>query len=204
MDCSKIGKLLFQLRQEKNMTQKEIADAIGISDKTISKWERGLGCPDVSLLGELSALLGVNIENILQGQLALNDKNQGNLKRILFYVCPSCGNTMTSSTQADIACCGRKLTSLTAKKEDPIHKIHVEEIEQDYFISIQHEMSKSHFLAFAAYVTCDKMLFIPFYPEQNAEFRVPKFSSGRLYVYCNQHGLWMKEIKKPSRLAKSS
>jgi transcriptional regulator with XRE-family HTH domain len=67
MDCGKVGKLILYLRKEKNMTQKEVADAMKISDKTISKWERGLGCPDVSLLSELSHILGVNIEKIRGG-----------------------------------------------------------------------------------------------------------------------------------------
>ena len=52
MDCSKIGKLIYNLRKEKDMTLKQIADLMNISDKTISKWERGLGCPDISLLPE--------------------------------------------------------------------------------------------------------------------------------------------------------
>ena len=54
MDLSKVGKLIYTLRKEKDMTQKQVADLMHISDKAISKWERGLGCPDVSLLPELS------------------------------------------------------------------------------------------------------------------------------------------------------
>ena len=68
-----------------------MADALGISDKTISKWERGLGYPDVSLLGELSTFLEVDIEKILVGDLEPNDRDGGNMKRIKFYVCPTCG-----------------------------------------------------------------------------------------------------------------
>ena len=62
MDCKKIGSLIYELRKDKNMTQKQIADLMNISDKTISKWERGLGCPDISLLPELSQILGVSID----------------------------------------------------------------------------------------------------------------------------------------------
>lgn len=65
MDCKKIGSLIYELRKDKNMTQKQIADLMNISDKTISKWERGLGCPDISLLPELSQILGVSIDQIL-------------------------------------------------------------------------------------------------------------------------------------------
>ncbi|HCR83676.1 MAG TPA: XRE family transcriptional regulator, partial [Lachnospiraceae bacterium] len=55
MDCVKIGKLIAKLRKEKNLTQRNIADALGIQNKTVSKWECGLGCPDLSLWPELSA-----------------------------------------------------------------------------------------------------------------------------------------------------
>jgi transcriptional regulator with XRE-family HTH domain len=73
VDCKKIGELIYSLRKEKNMTQKQVADLMNISDKTISKWERGLGCPDVSLLPELSQIFGVNIEEILLGKVELNE-----------------------------------------------------------------------------------------------------------------------------------
>ena len=62
MDCNKVGKLISDLRKEQKMTQKQLADALNISDKAISKWERGLGCPDVSLWQDLSQIFGVNIE----------------------------------------------------------------------------------------------------------------------------------------------
>ena len=73
MDCSKVGKLIFNLRKEKNMTQKELADAMNLSDRTISKWGRGIGCPDISLLHDLSNILGVNIDKILSGDLDQSD-----------------------------------------------------------------------------------------------------------------------------------
>ncbi|MCT4619107.1 MAG: helix-turn-helix domain-containing protein [Marinisporobacter sp.] len=193
MDCNKIGKLILSLRKEKNMTQKEIADAMNISDKTISKWERGLGCPDVSLLNDLSHILGVNIEKILLGDLSPNDADGGNMKRIKFYVCPSCGNLVNNTGQAEISCCGRKLEPLIAKPEDDTHNIRIDEIEEDYYITIPHEMSKSHYISFVAYVKYDRVLIVKLYPEQDAAVRFPKMYGGKLYFYCSQHGLWVKE-----------
>ena len=102
MDCSKVGNLIYTLRTEKGMTQKALANAMNISDRTISKWERGAGCPDVSLLRELSDILGVNIEKILLGDLEPNKKDGGNMKRIKFYVCPVCGNVISSTGMAEI------------------------------------------------------------------------------------------------------
>ena len=56
MDNAKIGALIRRLRKEKKMTQLQLALKLHISDKTVSKWERGLGCPDVSLIGQLSGI----------------------------------------------------------------------------------------------------------------------------------------------------
>ncbi|AFA49943.1 transcriptional regulator XRE family [Acetobacterium woodii DSM 1030] len=187
------------MRKEKGMTQKQIADQMHISDKTISKWERGLGCPDVSLLGELSQLYEVNIEKILLGNLESNDLETGNLKRIKFYVCPDCGNVISSLGDADISCCGRKLTPLVAKPADEKHIATVVDDEGEYYITFDHEMNKTHFLSFVAYVTSDRSLFIKLYPEQYAAVHLPKNGGGnlikknssRLYYYCSQHGLWI-------------
>jgi DNA-binding XRE family transcriptional regulator/desulfoferrodoxin (superoxide reductase-like protein) len=199
MDCNKVGTLLFQLRKEKGMTQKQIADMMNISDKTISKWERGLGCPDVSLLGELSNILEVNIEKILSGNLESNNVQTGNLKRIKFYVCPNCGNVINNTGDADVSCCGRKLSPLVAKTADDLHAATVEDTEGEYYITFNHEMSKTHFISFVAYVTSDRVLLVKLYPEQSAAVWLPKMSGGtlqqrnnaNLYYYCNQHGLWV-------------
>lgn len=191
MDCSKVGRLILSLRKEKMMTQKQLADAMNISDKTISKWERGLGCPDVSLLGELSNVLGVNIEKILSGELETNDSDGGNMKRVKFYVCPNCGNVLSSTGEAEISCCGRKLLPLVAKPIEEEHKVIVEEVENDYYITFSHPMSKLHYISFVAYVMCDKVLLIKLYPEQSGAVRFPQMQKGSIYVYCNQDGLWV-------------
>ena len=190
MDCGKIGKLILNLRKEKGMTQKQLADAMHISDKTISKWERGMGCPDISLLHELSGILNVNIEKILLGDLEQNSADGGNMKRIKFYVCPVCGNITTSIGEAEISCCGRRLSPMTAKSSDEAHHLNIENIEDDYYITFSHEMRKEHYLNFAAYVGYDRMIFVKLYPEQNGEVRMPKMRGGRFVFGCSKHGLW--------------
>ncbi|MGL4337380.1 MAG: helix-turn-helix domain-containing protein [Turicibacter sp.] len=193
MDVSKVGKLINTLRKEKKMTQKQLADAMNISDKTISKWERGFGCPDVSLLSQLSDILSVNIEKILSGELNPNETTGGNMKRIKFYVCPTCGNVVTSTQESEISCCGRKITPLTPKLADEHHHLTVETIENDSYLTFSHEMNKQHYLSFVACVTYDRVLLIKLYPEQNAEVRFPKMRRGKLYFYCTQHGLFIHE-----------
>lgn len=194
MDCTKIGSLLYKLRKEKGMTQKEVADSMNISNKTISKWERGLGCPDISLLPELSEIFDVNIEKILQGELSINDTDGGNMKRIKFYVCNSCKNLITATGSGEISCCGRKLEHLSVNEIDEMHTPKIEKIENDYYISFNHEMTKEHFLSFAAYLMFDRMHIIKLYPEQNAELRVPVMRKGELYFYCNKHGLMKQKM----------
>ncbi|WP_310601821.1 helix-turn-helix domain-containing protein [Anaerosporobacter sp.] len=190
MDCLKVGKLILKLRNEKNYTQKQLADAMNISDKTISKWERGLGCPDVSLLHTLSDVLGVNIEQILLGELEPNQIDGGNMKRIKFYVCPSCGNILTATGEAEVSCCGRKLSASVAKPSDDSHNINVELIDDEFYITFDHEMIKEHYINFIAYVTYDRVLLVKLYPEQGGEVRMPRMRGGKFYFGCSEHGLW--------------
>ena len=94
MNLSKNGKLLCDLRKIKGMTQKEVADILGIVPKTVSKWETGHGFPDVSTLSALADILGVSEKTILLGDLKQNLEEAGNMKRTKFYVCPDCGSFM--------------------------------------------------------------------------------------------------------------
>lgn len=68
MDCKKVGQLIKKKRLEKKMTQQELADKLHITDRAISKWERGLGAPDISLLQDLSNILGLSISDVLSGE----------------------------------------------------------------------------------------------------------------------------------------
>jgi len=74
MDQIKIGKFISELRKEKNMTQQQLGDKIGVSYKTISKWETGRGMPELTLLKPLSEELGVTINEILSGERIETEK----------------------------------------------------------------------------------------------------------------------------------
>lgn len=189
MDNSQIGKLIRDLRAEKKMTQRQLAERMGITEQAVSKWERGLGSPDISLLSDLSEILGVNIEKILAGDLQPNDHDRGNMKKVKFYVCSDCGGILTATGEAEISCCGRKLAKLEVCPVDEGHRLQVESVENDYYITCAHEMSRSHYISFVAYVTSDKLLLTRLYPEQDAEIRIPKLYGGMLYYYCTKHGL---------------
>ncbi len=194
MDCEKIGKMIYHLRKEKAMTQKQLADLMNISDKAISKWERGLGCPDVSLLPELSQVFGVNIEEILSGEIVLNETVGGNMKKLKIYVCPQCKNLITATGDASISCCGKKLEVLDAVKASTGHILTIEPVEDELYVSSLHEMSKQHYISFVVYVTGDKVVIVKQYPEWNLSFRFHKLGHGKLYFYCSNHGLFYQLI----------
>ena len=68
MDQIKIGKFILELRKEKNMTQQELANVLGVTDRAISKWENGRGLPDLSLLKPLCDTLNITINELLSGE----------------------------------------------------------------------------------------------------------------------------------------
>lgn len=190
MDLSKTGKLFSQLRREKALTQKDVADYLGVSPKTVSKWETGHGFPDISLISKLSDLFEVDISKLLQGELPQPKAEAGNMKRTKFYVCEKCGNVLTSIGNSEIICCGRKLPSLIPQKADEAHKLNIENIEDEYYITFSHPMTKEHYISFVSYVRFDRGLIIKLYPEQGGELRFPKMRGGKMYYYCNIHGLF--------------
>lgn len=194
MDTTKIGELICTLRKEKGLTQVQLAERLNVSDKAVSKWERGLGCPDVSLLARLSQVFAVDLEKLLAGELDPNSQSAGNLKNLHFYVCPTCGNLVTALVDTPVSCCGKKLTALTAQKAGPEEKLSVEIIENDYFISSDHEMSKDHYISFVAFLTGDTVLLRKQYPEWNLQTRLPVFAHGRLLWYCTRHGLFYQNV----------
>lgn len=189
MDCVKIGKLIAKLRKEKKLTQKNVADALGISNKTVSKWECGLGCPDLSLWPGLSAILDVDMKQMMEGEITPNILDSGNISRVRFYACPTCGNILFSTGSAYIFCCGRGLEAIEPLETTDVIKMIVEEMDTDYFITFDHPMTKEHYISFVALVKSDRVLLNRLYPEQSPTCRMPAIRGGKLYVYCTNHGL---------------
>ena len=199
MDCAKIGRLIARLRKEKGLTQQDIADALGITNKTVSKWECGLGCPDVGLWPELSVILGAEVTQLMEGGITPNKPDSGNIERVHFYVCPTCHNVLVSTGSASIHCCGRKLEPLKVIEEQESPKIEVETVDVDYYITIGHEMTREHHLLFAAYIKSDRVFLTRLYPEQEAAVRVPNLGGGKLYLYCTRHGLALYRLRRGAK-----
>lgn len=190
MDSRKTGSLIGSLRKENHLTQRELAEKLNISDKTVSKWECGQGCPDITLLPVLSRVFGVDIEKILTGELDENQADGGNMKKIQFYRCPLCGTILTGTGSAAISCCGRKLDVLVSAKNDAAHTASIEETDDELYVSLNHPMTKDHYIAFAAYVTFSSVLLVRLYPEQEAAFQMPKMYGGTFYAYCVNDGFF--------------
>ena len=191
MNTQETGRLISRLRRERGLTQRQVAEALHVSAQAVSKWERGLGCPDVSLLPPLAGIFGVSAERLLAGDLAPNDLEVGNLKKLKIYLCPDCGNIVTAAAEGEFHCCGRKLEPLTPLPADEAHAASVQPVEEDLYVTFSHPMEKGHFIRFALWLGIDRMLLVRLYPEQGGEFLIPNLrGGGKLYLCCSRDGLY--------------
>lgn len=194
MDAYITGATIRTLREKKGVTQTQLADLLGVSDKAVSKWETAKGLPDVSLLEPLANALGVSVIELMSGNTVTNKNTSSNILRSKFYVCPLCGNIIRTVGDAVISCCGIALPALEAEETDEDHMVTIEKVEDEHFISINHDMTKEHYISFVAYLTTDRVQLVKFYPEGNADTRMNLRGRGVLYIYCNKHGLMKKKI----------
>lgn len=183
-----------RLREEKGITQAQLAEQIGVSGKAVSKWETAKGLPDITLIESLANALGVSVMELMSGNTVSNKNVSANILRSKFYVCPVCGNIIHSTGNAVISCCGITLPPLEAEDADDVHEISIERVEDEYFVSVNHDMTKTHFISFIAHLTSDRAQLVKLYPEGNAETRLQLRGRGYLYIYCNKHGLMKKKI----------
>lgn len=190
MDYARTGDMIRRLRRERGMTQRELAERLQITDKAVSRWERGVGCPDVSLLEELSRALGADLSALLTGNLPEEDISGGNMKKATYYVCPNCGGITVTTGAGELSCCGRKLAALTLQKAEEEDKLQIEKVEGEWFITSRHPMTKAHHIAFVAFAAGDRVQLIRQYPEWDLQLRLQERCRGTLLWYCTQHGLF--------------
>lgn len=183
-----------KLREAKNLTQLQLAEEIGVTAKAVSKWETAKGLPDISLIEPLSKALGVSVMELISGETVNNKNASSNMLFSKFYVCPLCGNVIHATGEAVISCCGISLPPSEAEEIDDEHIVTIENVEDEKFITVNHDMTKKHFISFIAHVTTDKVHFVRLYPEGNAETRMQLRGRGLLYIYCNRHGLMKKRL----------
>ena len=190
MDSQGIGGVIFRLRRERGLTQRQLAERLHVTDKAVSKWERGMGCPDVSLLTALSQALGADLTALLSGRLPPEEPSGGTMKRAKYYVCPVCGGITMTTGQGTLSCCGRTLEALTPRKAAEGEKLSVERMEDEWYVTSSHPMTKDHHIAFLVFAAGDRVQIIRQYPEWDLSVRVPARGRGTLLWYCTQHGLF--------------
>ncbi len=184
------GAMIRQLREQKNMTQEELASQLHVSGKAVSKWENGHGLPDISLLEPLARALDISIIELFAGQNIVNRNRASNLLRAHCYVCPVCGNGILSLGQAVISCCGITLPPLQAEDADAEHPISVSVSDGEYYVSVDHPMQKDHSITCLAALSDNACQYVKLYPEGSAEARFRISGVRWIYACCNRHGLF--------------
>jgi len=184
------GTVIKNLRDRNKMTQLELAERLGVSDKTVSKWETGKGYPDITLLEPIAEVFRISVTELISGNTIHNENVSANMMRSKFYVCPVCGNVIHSMGEAAIHCHGIQLTPLEAEPTDEHHMVFIERVEDEYYIRIDHGMTKEHYISFVAAASSDDMQMVKLYPEGSAEARFKIRGVRRIFFYCNRDGLF--------------
>lgn len=184
------GATIRALHEAQHLTQAEFAAWLHISDKTVSKWETGRGYPDISLLPAIAGTFRVSVAELLAGQPVANTNVAANMLRTCFYICPVCGNIIHSTGQAAISCHGITLLPEEAESPGPAHEATLELVEDEYYLTIRHDMTRAHHIRFLAAVSSDRVQLVQLYPEGSASARFQR--SGVMYFYygCNRDGLF--------------
>ena len=190
MNAEKTGSLIRSLRIKKGLTQKELAHMICVTDKAVCKWEKGRGCPNITLISQLSKVLEVDIQSILQGYLDKNKKIGENMNHLKFYKCPTCGNLVTSIKSVELSCCGNKLSPVSAQtRSDPEYQPVIQEFDGQYSIKFNHPMTKSNYISQVIVVRYDQIMTVNLYAESEAIITIPQVRGIRLFLITNKSEL---------------
>lgn len=196
MDQYVTGGVIRELREKKGLTQAELAEKLFVSDKAVSKWEMGKGYPDITLLEPIAKALDISVSELLAGRTVENVNISASMLRSKFYVCPVCGNIFHSMGEAAISCHGILLAPQQAEETDEQHKIFIEGVEDEYFVRIEHDMTKQHYVSFVAALTPDSLQLVKLYPEGEAQARFKMRAVKRIFFYCNRDGLFSITVNK--------
>ena len=194
MDNYVTGALIRKLRENRKMTQEELADRIGVSSKAVSKWETGKGFPDIGLIENLAKALDISVIELLSGVDIRNRNRSSDMKKCRFYVCPVCGNAIQATGEAVITCCGITLPPLEAENPDPDHTVSLEVVEDEYYVTVDHPMTKTHYISFLTAVSDQTVQFVKLYPEGDAATRFKINRVERIYAFCNRHGMFVLDL----------
>ena len=184
------GAAIRELRRQHNLTQLQLARKLDVSDKTVSKWETGKGYPDITLLEPIADAFGISVTELISGNRIRNRNVSANMMRSRFYVCPVCGNVIHTMGEAVIQCHGVQLLPAEPEQADGEHRAAVEQVEDEYYVRIEHEMTRNHSISFIAAASPDRMQLVKLYPEGNAQAQFQIRGVQKIYWYCNRDGLF--------------
>ena len=190
------GTVIKELREKNKITQIQLAEKLGVSDKTVSKWETAKGYPDITLLEPIAEAFRISVTELISGNTIHNANVSANMLRSKFYVCPVCGNVIHSMGEAAIHCHGIMLTPLDAEPTDERHMVFIERVEDEYYVQIDHSMTKEHYISFVAAVSSSDMQMVKLYPEGSSEARFKIRGVRRIFFYCNRDGLFSMDVVK--------
>lgn len=191
-----IGSIIKELREKNKLTQLQLAERLGVSDKTVSKWETAKGYPDITMLETIAGVFSVSVTELISGNTVYNRNLSSNMLKTKFYVCPVCGNIVHSVGEAAVLCHGIQLSPLYANETDENHIIMVERVEDEYFVQIDHPMTKKHYISFIAAASADRIETVKLYPEGAAQARFKIGSVKKLFFYCNTDGFFTLDLVK--------
>lgn len=189
------GAVIKELREKNHLTQAELADLLNVSDKTISKWETAKGYPDITLLEPIANVFRISVAELISGNTVNNVNVSANMMRSHFYVCPVCGNIIHSMGEAVISCHGITLFPIEVEMGDDDHRIWIEKIEDEYYVTIDHDMTKNHYISFMAAASSDRMQIVKLYPEGDAQARFKMNGVREIFYYCNRDGLFKQKVR---------
>ena len=196
------GAIIKKLRENKKMTQAQLAEKLCVSDKAVSKWETGKGYPDITLVGPLADALGISVIELLSGNNVTNTNKSHNPLRSRVYVCPICGNIVVAGGEAVISCCGITLVAEEAESGEGCgagdggvggecaHKISYERIEDEYYVTMEHPMTKAHYISCVIALGDYGVHMVKLYPEMDCACRVPVRGVRKIWAICNRDGLY--------------
>ena len=196
MNAEKTGKVIFEARMKKGLTQKELAQLICVTDKAVCKWEKGHGCPDITVLHDLSHALGIDIQSLLKGELSASPAHGGNLKKLKLYRCTDCGNLVTATKAIELSCCGKRLEVLpvcnlenSKNSENSMQggqkkwfEPEVQEFDGQYALKFNHPMTKENYISNFVYVQCDRATVINLFAQQEAQIILPQIRGIKLFA----------------------
>ena len=190
------GAAIKELREKRKMTQLQLGEILKVSDKTVSKWETAKGYPDITLLEPIAEAFGISVPELISGHQIKNANVSANMMRSKFYICPICGNVIHGMGEAVIHCHGVQLLPADAEQTDEQHMIFIERVEDEYYVRIDHDMTKMHYISFVAAVSPDRLQMVKLYPEGETEARFKISGVRKIYFYCNRDGLFCQDVVK--------